>query len=180
MTPNVLPPEMRELPPPSDALVRMLERAQHRANLMRALNAAYWLAILLTLGWFASMVIDRASPVRPISRELVHARVRPGEHVLIHGVRERLRQCEVTRRFVVVDGIGRRHNFEPEVFKALGPLGINDDAEGPVVPFDAAPGRGRVFGIYGYDCNLLQRALGWSIVVVSPPLEFEILPRGSP
>ena len=34
-------------------------------------------------------------------------------------------------------------------------------------------------GVVAYDCNPLQRALGWSIVSMLAPLEFEILPRAA-
>ena len=159
--------------------VRALERASRSANLMRAMNLLYWIAILSTLGYVFSLAIDRAPPIVDAHREIVNPgqQVRQGERLLIKGRRTRVRECEVTRRWSIIDGIGRRHNFEPEHFDAYDRLGLNEDIDGPVIPLDAAPGRGRFLSVNAYDCNPLQRATGWSIVVVPPALEFEILPR---
>ncbi|MFC7663679.1 hypothetical protein ACFQWF_14595 [Methylorubrum suomiense] len=76
-----------------------------------------------------------------------------------------------------MDGAGRRIDYQPEPFDAYGPVGREEETFGPYIPLDAMPGRGRLYGSLSYDCNVLQRALGWSIVTVLPPLEFEILPR---
>ncbi len=145
----------------------------------RLLNYLYWAVILAAMTWVASMVIDREPPVRVISREIVNPgrQVRIGERLLIKSARERTRQCELTRRWWLVDGAGRRLDYEPERFDAYGPLGREDEIIGPSIPLDATPGRGRLLGAVAYDCNPLQRALGWSIVVMLPALEFEILPR---
>ena len=48
---------------------------------------------------------------------------------------------------------------------------------GPTVPLDAVSGRGRLVTSFAWDCNVLQRALGWSITEVQGPLEFEIVAR---
>ncbi|GJD88154.1 hypothetical protein BHAOGJBA_1667 [Methylobacterium hispanicum] len=145
----------------------------------RLLNWVYWGMILAALIWVASMVLDREPPVRQISREIVNPdkQVRPGERLLIQGSRVRVRQCELTRRWWIIDGMGRRLDFEPERFDAYGEVGSETEIIGPFVPLDAMPGRGRILGVLAYDCNPLQRALGWSIVVMLPALEFEILPR---
>ncbi|MGU3668469.1 hypothetical protein ACLBX9_30170 [Methylobacterium sp. A49B] len=95
----------------------------------------------------------------------------------MHGVRERKRSCEIARRWWIIDGNGRRIDFDTERFDAYGPLGREEEIIGPYIPLDAMPGRGRLYGVVAYDCNVLQRALGWSIVSILPPLEFEILQR---
>ena len=97
--------------------------------------------------------------------------------MLVRAKRQRYRQCEFTRRFSIVDGIGKRHDFAPESFDAYGPIGLDEDSNGPIVPRDAALGRARLISVVAWDCNPLQRALGWSITVVQPEIEFEILPR---
>lgn len=148
-------------------------------NVERVLNVLYWGAITAAFAWVMSMVIDREPPVRQLTREIVNPgkQVRPGERLLIQGSRVRARQCELTRRWWIIDGMGRRLDFEPERFDAYGEVGSETEIIGPFVPLDAMPGRGRILGVLAYDCNPLQRALGWSIVVMLPALEFEILPR---
>ncbi|MCJ2079844.1 hypothetical protein [Methylobacterium sp. J-090] len=42
---------------------------------------------------------------------------------------------------------------------------------------DAMPAKGILRSVVAYDCNPLQRALGWSIISMLQPLEFEILPK---
>jgi hypothetical protein len=93
------------------------------------------------------------------------------------GVRQREWQCELTRRRWLIDGSGRRLDFEAERFDAGGEMGREEEAIGPFIPLNAMPGRGRLLGVLAYECNPLQRALGWSIVSVLPPLAFEIRPR---
>ncbi len=126
------------------------------------------------------MVIDREPPVRQLSREIVNPgkQVRPGERLLIQGSRVRARHCELTRRWWIIDGLGRRLDFGPERFDTYGEVGSETEIIGPFVPLDAMHGRGRILGELAYDCNPLQRALGWSIVVMLPALEFDILRRG--
>jgi len=79
-----------------------------------------------------------------------------------------------------VDGAGRRLDYEAEHFDAYGDLGREEETIGPVIPVDAMPGKGVLRGVIAYDCNPLQRALGWSIISMLPPLEFEILPKAGP
>lgn len=145
----------------------------------RVAQGIYWGLMLLGFGWIFSMAIDREPPVRQITREVVNfnRQVPVGERLMIQGSRVRTRQCELTRRWWIIDGAGRRIDFEPERFDAYGEVGTETEIIGPYVPLDAAPGRGRILGVLAYDCNPLQRALGWSIVVMLPPLDFEILPR---
>ena len=150
----------------------------------RALTWIYWALILAAIGWLFSMAIDRFYPVSIGVRKVLNAdgKVMPGERLLVQSARRRSRLCELTRRWWVVDGDGRRFDYEPERFDAYGPLtppGEPDEIEksGPMIPLDAMPGRGRWYSVLAWDCNMLQRALGWSIVYVQPPVEFEIVPR---
>lgn len=147
------------------------------AAAMRVLNAVYYLAMLVALGWLASMAMDRTPPVRVVSREVVSPVVRPGGELLVRTKRIRDRQCELVRRYVVYDATGKRHEYWPEPADAFGHLGPDDDVTAIPVPFDAAPGRARSVAIFAWDCNPLQRALGWSITWVAPTLEFEIARR---
>ena len=153
--------------------------SRRQARVQVVLNVLYYGMLLFVIGWFLSMAIDREPPVRQVSREVVNPdkQVRVGERLLIHGVRERARSCEITRRWWLVDGGNRRTDYEAERFDAYGPLGREEEVIGPFIPLDAMPGRGRLLGVVAYDCNLLQRALGWSITTILAPLEFEILPR---
>ncbi|SFJ67362.1 hypothetical protein SAMN02799642_05120 [Methylobacterium brachiatum] len=155
--------------------------SKRQARLQLVLNGLYYSTLLFVVGWIFSMAIDRDPPVRQVSREVVNPGklVRPGERLLIRGVRERSRSCEITRRWWLVDGAGRRLDYEAERFDAYGPLGREEEVIGPFIPLDAMPGRGRLLGVVAYDCNPLQRALGWSITTILPPLEFEILPRAA-
>lgn len=145
----------------------------------RTLSVLYWAIMLAGLGWLFSMAIDRDVPVKQVSREIVNEnkQVVVGTRLLIKGSRVRSKQCELTRRWWVIDGGGRRLDFEPQHFDAYGEVGDEVEITGPHIPLDAMPGRGRLYGVLAYDCNPLQRALGWSIVVMLPPVEFEILPR---
>lgn len=65
-------------------------------------------------------------------------------------------------------------------FDAYGDLGREEETIGPVIPLDARPGKGTLRGVVACDCNPLQRAMGWSIISMLPPLEFEILPKATP
>ncbi|GBU19366.1 MULTISPECIES: hypothetical protein [Methylobacterium] len=145
----------------------------------RVASVLYWSLMLLGFAWIFSMAVDREPPVRQISREVVNpnGQVRVGERLLVKGNRVRTRQCELTRRWWIIDGAGRRLDFEPERFDAYGEVGNETEITGPFIPLDAMPGRGRLNGVLAYDCNPLQRALGWSIVVMLPPLNFEIVAR---
>ena len=158
--------------------------SQRQARLQLVLNVLYYSMLALLIGWIFSMVIDREVPVQTSSREIVNPgkQVRQGAHLLVRSTRRRLRSCELTRRWTIIDGEGRRYDFEPDRFDAYGPVtgatGQPDvETTGPVIPLDAVPGRGRWISVLAWDCNMLQRALGWSIVQVMPPLDFEILPR---
>lgn len=145
----------------------------------RLLSYAYWAAVLCGLGWLFSMAIEREPPVKQTQREVINEnrQVMVGQRLLIKGTHVRSKQCELTRRWWIIDGGGRRLDFEPQHFDAYGEVGTEDEITGPHIPLDAMPGRGRLYGVLAYDCNPLQRALGWSIVVMLPPVEFEILPR---
>ncbi|MCJ2081867.1 hypothetical protein [Methylobacterium sp. J-090] len=51
---------------------------------------------------------------------------------------------------------------------------------GPTIPLDTMPGKGVLRGVIAYDCNPLQRALGWSTISMLQPSEFEIMPKAAP
>lgn len=151
--------------------------ARRTALAMRLLNLVYVVSMMTGAGWLFAMAIDRSPPIELGERLVITPRVRPGEQLLVRVTRTRLRQCEFTRTWSIVDGSGRRTDFERR-FEAYGELHVPDtDSQGPIVPRDAIPGRGRFVSVLSWDCNPLQRALGWSIVLVLPPLEFEIAPR---
>lgn len=151
----------------------------------RVLNVIYWGGILFLLAWFAAMAADRATPLRWVSREIANPglKVAQGERVMVRSTRARVRVCELVKRSSLIDGSGRRTDFEPERFDAYGPVTPpgqpETDITGPIVPLDAVPGRGRLVTTFAWDCNVLQRALGWSITEIQGPLEFEIVPRKS-
>jgi len=86
----------------------------------------------------------------------------------------------VQDHLAVVAGAGRRLDYEPEHFDAYGDLGREEETIGPVIPLDAMPGKGTLRGVVACDCNPLQRAPGWLIISMLPPLEFEILPKAGP
>ncbi|SFM82577.1 hypothetical protein SAMN05192568_106124 [Methylobacterium pseudosasicola] len=179
---NPTPDAMKPTPTDIDLYARALALSHAPRQIPihhRVLDFFYWIGIMAAFGWIFSMAIDRDPPVKQLAREIVNPskQVRVGERLLIHGVRERLRSCEIARRWWIIDGAGRRIDFETERFDAYGPLGREEEVIGPYIPLDAMPGRGRLLGVVAYDCNPLQRALGWSIVSILSPLEFEILPR---
>ena len=89
---------------------------------------------------FFAKAIDRSPPAAPYSRDLLPGAVRAG-----HRLKRRVRhQCELTREATITDGIGRHDDFAPERFETDGPVTGLPEAgiTGPVVPVDAAPGRG--------------------------------------
>lgn len=148
------------------------------------LNVLYYSMLALLIDWIFSMVGDREIPVQTSAREIINPdkQVRQGARLLVRSSRRRLRSCELTRRWTIIDGDDRRYDFEQDRFDAYGPVtGIvgQPDVETtePVVPLDAMPGRGCWISVLAWDCNMLQRAIGWSNVQVIPPLDFEILPR---
>ena len=151
----------------------------------RILNGIYWGAILVLIGWFLAMAADRKPPIEWVSRIIVNpgGRVAQGERIQLRATRYRTRLCELVKRKSLIDGSGRRTDFEPERFGAYGPLTSpgqpETDITGPTIPLDAVPGQGRLVTAFAWDCNVLQRALGWSITEVTAPLEFEIVPRAS-
>ena len=160
--------------------------SRRQANTQRVLNFFYYTGVLFAVGWIFSMAIDREIPVRVGAREVQNLgkRVAPGERLLVRSARTRTRSCELTRRWTIIDGDGRRFDFEPERFDAYGPVTPLDgppevETTGPTIPLDATPGRGRWVSVLAWDCNPLQRALSWSIVLVQPPVEFEIVARGT-
>jgi hypothetical protein len=57
----------------------------------------------------------------------------------------RLRQCKLVKRQSLIDGSGRRTDFEAERFDAYGPVTKTGEPEiditGPIIPLDAVPGR---------------------------------------
>ncbi|MBX9933250.1 MAG: hypothetical protein K2Y56_17235 [Methylobacterium sp.] len=149
----------------------------------RVLNVIYWGGVLILVAWFLAMASDRSPPIRWVSREIVNpdGKVRQGERVQVKAVRVRTRICELVKRQSLIDGSGRRTDYEAERFDAYGaitgPTSPETDITGPTVPLDAVPGRGRLVTAFAWDCNVLQRALGWSITEVQGPLEFEIVAR---
>ena len=150
----------------------------------KVVSGLYWAFIVFAFGWIFSMTVDREPPIQITSREVVNPdkRVMPGEKLLVKSGRVRTRTCELTRRWTIIDGDGRRFDFEPDRFDAYGPItppgGAPDiETTGPTIPLDARPGRGRWISVLAWDCNPLQRALGWSIVLIQAPIEFEIVSR---
>lgn len=149
----------------------------------RVLNVIYWGVILLLVSWFLAMATDRNPPIRWLSRDIVNPgrKVAQGERIMLKATRMRARMCELVKRQSLIDGSGRRTDYEPERFDAYGAVTPPDrpetDITGPVIPLDAVPGRGRLVTSFAWDCNVLQRALGWSITEVQGPVEFEIVAR---
>jgi len=183
-------------PAPDDAELDMTDQIYARAIELgfgasrrkpiseRVVNALYWGLILAACGWIFSMAVDREMPVQIGPREVVNPdkRVVVGERLLVRSSRRRSRTCELTRRWTIIDGDGRRFDYEPERYDAYGavtPSGGPAEVEttGPIIPLDAMPGRGRWISVLAWDCNPLQRALGWSIVMIQAPVEFEIVRR---
>jgi hypothetical protein len=150
---------------------------------LQVFNILYWVGMTTLVGYFFVMAADRAPPLRWLSREIVNpgGKVAQGEKIQLRATRVRLRQCELVKRQSLIDGSGRRTDYEAERFDAYGPITEpgkpETDITGPSVPLDAVPGRGRMVTTFAWDCNVLQRALGWSITEVQGPLEFEIVPR---
>lgn len=148
----------------------------------RLMNVLYWTAVLAAFAWVVSMAADRDPPVDFNSREIANEglKVAPGQQILVRAERTRDRTCPLIKRQGVIDGKGRREDYEPEVFDAYGPVTPSDkpeiDITGPTLRLDAYPGRGRLITTLAWHCNALQRALNWPIVVVQV-LEFEIVPR---
>ena len=141
------PEAMKPTPSDVDLYARALALShaprQTRAHL-RVLDFLYWAGIMLAFGWVFSMAIDRDPPVKQVAREVVNPgkRVHVGERLLIHGIRERLRSCEIARRWVDHRWRRRRLDFETERFDAYGPLGREEEVIGPYVPLDAMPAGG--------------------------------------
>lgn len=176
---------------PSDADIDLYAKALSLSAAPRAtpvhttvLNFIYWMGLLAVFAWFAAMSFDREFPIINNNREVVNPdrKVAQGERLLVRATKRRVRSCELTRRWSITDGQSRRYDYEPERFDAYGPVTPADgpaevEVTGPVIPIDAAPGRGRWVSVLGWECNPLQRALGWSIVLVQPAIEFEIIPR---
>lgn len=153
----------------------------------RIVNGLYWLLILLAFGWIFSMTVDREVPVQIGPREVMNPgrRVLTGERLLVRSSRTRTRTCELTRRWTIIDGDGRRFDYEPERYDAYGAITPQNappevETTGPIIPLDAMPGRGRWISVLAWDCNPLQRALSWSIVLIQAPVEFEIVRRAPP
>ena len=149
----------------------------------RVLNSIYWGGILLLVSWFFAMATDRSPPIQWISRDIVNheRKVAKGERIMLKATRTRSRMCELVKRQSLIDGSGRRTDYEAERFDAYGAVTPLDkpetDITGPIIPLDAVPGRGRLVTSFAWDCNVLQRALGWSITEVQGPVEFEIVAR---
>ncbi|KAA0124021.1 hypothetical protein CIW48_08965 [Methylobacterium sp. P1-11] len=158
--------------------------SRRQARLQLVLNVLYYGTLVLLVGWIFWMVIDCEVPVQTGTREIINPgkQVHQGTRLLVQSSRRRLRSCELTRRSSIINGDGRRYDYEPDRFDAYGPVtGTTGHADvettGPIIPLDAVPGRGSWISVLAWDCNMLQRALGWSIVQVMPPLDFEILRR---
>ncbi len=115
--------------------------SRRQARLQLVLNALYYTSLVALVGWIFSMAIDREPPVRQITREVVNTgkQVHVGDRLLIRGVRVRDRSCEITRRWWIVDGAGRRLDFEPERFDAYGPLGREEEVIGPFIRSTRCP-----------------------------------------
>ena len=100
---------------------------------------------------------------------------------MLKATRTRRRMCELVKRQSLIDGSGRRTDYEPERFDTYGAVTPPDKSEtditGPVIPLDAVTGRGQLVTSFAWECNVLQRALGWSITEVQGPVEFEIVAR---
>lgn len=156
-------------------------------SLQRVGQFAYWAAVILAIGWMFAMALDRDFPITMTKREVLNTdkKVMLGDRLRVRVSRMRSRSCPLVRRWTVIDGEGRRFDYEPEVFEAYGavtPKGSPPDIEiiGPVIPLDARPGRGRWVSVLSWECNMLQRAISWPIVMIQPPVEFEIVARAMP
>lgn len=147
------------------------------ATAMRVASIAYWIAIVLALGWLFAMAIDREPPIEILSRELLTDAVHPGEAIKVRFNVRRDRICRTETTWIFFDGNGEYRRFGPVAIEAGGPVGPDQFTRSWTVPANAAPGAARLRLVSSWECppNLLHPL--YPVTRVSPDLHFEILPK---
>lgn len=83
---------------------------RRQARVQHALNIVYYGIIGIAIAWIFSLAIDRAPPVKTGQRKVMNPekKVVQGTRLLVRSSRNRLQSCELTRRWAVIGGGGRR------------------------------------------------------------------------
>uniref|UniRef100_A0A9E8A184 Uncharacterized protein n=1 Tax=Bosea sp. NBC_00436 TaxID=2969620 RepID=A0A9E8A184_9HYPH len=147
------------------------------ATIIRVASIAYWVAMVLALGWLVAQALDREPPVEVLSRELLTEKIAAGDSVKVRFHVRRDRTCRTESTWIFFDGQGEYRRFGPVGIEASGPLGPDTFVRSWTVPANAAPGAARLRLVTAWECptNLLHPL--YPVTRVAPDIDFEILPR---
>ena len=147
------------------------------ATAMSLASIAYWVAMVLALGWLFAMAIDREPPIEVLSRELLTETVYAGDPVKVRFNIRRNKICRTEVTWIFFDGLGEYRRFGPVAIEANGPMGPDQFTRSWTVPANAAPGAARLRLVTAWECppNLLHPL--YPVTRVAPDLHFEIVPR---
>lgn len=133
-------------------------------------------SVLIVGGALLSWALDRRPPITILSAVVEDAEIEQGGILVVDYRLEQHRRCLGDLQRWIVDSRNVIHFIEiyapaPEL------AGINDFRVSIPIPFGAALGPARYQATLRYRCNPLQRMVGMSIEVDTPPVTFTILPR---
>ena len=123
----------------------------------------------------AVMVVDREAPITYQDAHAVTPTAKRGGTIEVEYKAVRSRICPVVARRWLYDAAGQRHSVPQYTVGADLTAGRETYRRSITIPAGAAVGLARYEVVLDYTCNALQKLVG-PTTVVSPPVEFEIVP----
>ena len=137
-----------------------------------------WLVVfILVLGTPLALLLDRREPVEVTNGTITPFFVRNGQVVVVTWVAKEGRVCDGEIRRIIVDSIGRIHDFarEPAVHRDITTAySTRKFSRTFTMPLGMAPGPA-IYYVVGYRwCNFFQEHI-WPIYFRSEEIKFEVL-----
>jgi hypothetical protein len=122
------------------------------------------------------MLFDRREPVTIISGTLEPNTIRSGDPVIVTWTIKENRSCSGDLRRVVVDSVGKVHEFiiEPTIYHEV-LTSPRTFVKRFNMPYGMAPGAATYYGVGTRWCNVLQQFI-WPMPFKSPGISFTVLP----
>jgi hypothetical protein len=127
------------------------------------------------LGYWAQ---DWDDPITDYKAQMVTTQAEQGSMLKVRHSFIRRRKCHVHLEQFVFDGDGVRTIFPDEDYTVSpGQLGEDNFVTAVQLPLTTAIGPARYRAVRSYTCNPLQTLLQLPIIVISPDLKFDVVPR---
>lgn len=127
------------------------------------------------LGYWAQ---DWDDPITDYKASVVSQKLEQGGMLKVRHTFVRQRKCHVHLEQATFDAQDVRTIYPDEDYVVSpGDIGQEDFVTAMQIPLTMAPGTAKYRAVRSYTCNPLQTLLQMPIIVVSPDLQFEVIPR---